>query len=96
VQSDGLLRAGVLPPQVRRAAPHCEDLQRDYDSILRTATFTVSPGVGRSLFEQLADARVSYFILYVDPSADIDALEQLAAELPLRGNATSPSDLDAT
>jgi alkanesulfonate monooxygenase SsuD/methylene tetrahydromethanopterin reductase-like flavin-dependent oxidoreductase (luciferase family) len=60
---------------------HCEELRRDYDSILRTATFTVSPGVGRSLFEELAGAGISYFILYVTPPADIGALEQLAAEL---------------
>jgi alkanesulfonate monooxygenase SsuD/methylene tetrahydromethanopterin reductase-like flavin-dependent oxidoreductase (luciferase family) len=60
---------------------HCEELQRDYDSILRTATFTVSPDVGRSLLEPLAGAGISYFILYVDPPADIAALEQVAAEL---------------
>ena len=60
---------------------HCEELQRDYDAILRTATFTVSPDVRRSLFARLAAAGISYFILYVDPPADLAALERVAAEL---------------
>jgi alkanesulfonate monooxygenase SsuD/methylene tetrahydromethanopterin reductase-like flavin-dependent oxidoreductase (luciferase family) len=67
---------------------HCEELHRDYDSILRTASFTVSADVRRDLFDQLAGAGISYFILYLDPPTDIIALERLAAELfsePLSG-----------
>jgi len=60
---------------------HCDELGRDYDSILRTATFTVSPGAGPDLFERLAAAGISYFILYVDPPGDVAALERLAADL---------------
>jgi alkanesulfonate monooxygenase SsuD/methylene tetrahydromethanopterin reductase-like flavin-dependent oxidoreductase (luciferase family) len=60
---------------------HCEELQRDYDTILRTATFTVSSDVRRSLFAGLAVSGISYFILYVDPPGDIAALGRVAAEL---------------
>ena len=60
---------------------HCEELQRDYDTILRTASFTVSHDVRRSLFATLAESGISYFMLYVDPPGDIAALERVAAEL---------------
>ena len=60
---------------------HCEELQRDYDAILRTASFTVSADVRRSLFATLASSGIAYFILYVDPPGDIAALERVAAEL---------------
>ena len=60
---------------------HCEELERDYDSILRTASFTISPGVGRGVFDELTGAGITYFIVYVDPPGDIAALEQLAAEV---------------
>jgi alkanesulfonate monooxygenase SsuD/methylene tetrahydromethanopterin reductase-like flavin-dependent oxidoreductase (luciferase family) len=60
---------------------HCDELQRDYDAILRTASFTVSSDVQRSLFATLAASGISYFILYVDAPGDIAALERVAAEL---------------
>lgn len=60
---------------------HCETYDRDYDAILRTATFTVTPDVDRSVFDELVRAGISYFIVYVDPPGDIAALEQLAAKV---------------
>ena len=60
---------------------HCEEHDRDYDAILRTATFTVTPDVGRSVFEELAGAGISYFIVYVDPPGDVAALERLAHDV---------------
>ena len=60
---------------------HCEELQRDYEAILRTASFTVSADVRRSLFATLAASGIAYFMLYIDPPGDIAALERVAAEL---------------
>ena len=60
---------------------HCEEVQRDYEAILRTASFTVSADVRRSLFATLAASGIAYFILYIDPPGDIAALERVAAEL---------------
>jgi alkanesulfonate monooxygenase SsuD/methylene tetrahydromethanopterin reductase-like flavin-dependent oxidoreductase (luciferase family) len=60
---------------------HCEELGRDYDSILRTASFTVASDVGRDMFDRLAAAGITYFILYVTPPGDVAALERLAADL---------------
>jgi alkanesulfonate monooxygenase SsuD/methylene tetrahydromethanopterin reductase-like flavin-dependent oxidoreductase (luciferase family) len=60
---------------------HCEELGRDYDSILRTASFTVAADAGRAVFDDLAGAGISYFILYVTPPGDVAALERLAVDL---------------
>jgi alkanesulfonate monooxygenase SsuD/methylene tetrahydromethanopterin reductase-like flavin-dependent oxidoreductase (luciferase family) len=60
---------------------HCDALMRDYDAILRTASFTVSADVQRSLFSTLAVSGISYFILYIDPPGEIAALEQVGRQL---------------
>ena len=60
---------------------HCEELGRDYDSILRTASFTVPSDVDRDVLDRLAAAGITYFILYVTPPGDVAALERLAATL---------------
>lgn len=60
---------------------HCDEIGRDYESILRTASFTVDVDVDPGLFETRAAAGVSYFILYFDPPTDLAALERLAAKL---------------
>jgi alkanesulfonate monooxygenase SsuD/methylene tetrahydromethanopterin reductase-like flavin-dependent oxidoreductase (luciferase family) len=60
---------------------HCEQVGRDYDSILRTASFTVRSDVDPELFPRLATAGISYFILYVDPPGDLAALERLAGAI---------------
>ena len=57
---------------------HCEELERDYDAIERTASFTVPPDVHDSLFEELAAAGIQRFIVYLDPPADLGVLERFA------------------
>jgi alkanesulfonate monooxygenase SsuD/methylene tetrahydromethanopterin reductase-like flavin-dependent oxidoreductase (luciferase family) len=51
---------------------HCEAVGRDYDTILKTASFTVEGDVD---FESLADAGIEYFIVYL---ADPDQLDAFA------------------
>ena len=63
---------------------HCEELQRDYEAILRTASFTVSADVRRSLFATLAASGIAYFMLYIDPPGDIAALERVASRAVLK------------
>ena len=65
---------------------HCDDVGRGYDEILRTASFTVSArelgsGELRPLFERLAVAGISYFIVYLDPPTELASLGRLAAEV---------------
>jgi alkanesulfonate monooxygenase SsuD/methylene tetrahydromethanopterin reductase-like flavin-dependent oxidoreductase (luciferase family) len=57
---------------------HCEALGRDDGEILKTATFTVRDGEHVD-FTALASAGIEYFIVYVDPPADLGALERFAA-----------------
>lgn len=56
---------------------HCEAAGRDYDSILKTASFTVTASNDVD-FAVLAAAGIEYFIVYLDPPADLDRLERLA------------------
>ena len=60
---------------------HCDDLGRDFDSIVRTASFTVGADAGPELFRPLVEAGISYFVVYVDPAGDGAALERFAAEV---------------
>ena len=49
---------------------HCDALGRDYDSILKTASFTVEDDVD---FDALADAGLEYFIVYLADPRELDA-----------------------
>jgi alkanesulfonate monooxygenase SsuD/methylene tetrahydromethanopterin reductase-like flavin-dependent oxidoreductase (luciferase family) len=60
---------------------HCDDVGRDYDAIEKTASFTVSPDIERSVFEAIAATGIETFIVYVDPPTDLAALERFAAAL---------------
>lgn len=56
---------------------HCDALGRNYDSIAKTASFTV--GASDEVdFEGLAAAGLEYFIVYLDPPTDLGALERFA------------------
>ena len=57
---------------------HCDALGRDYDTILKTASFTVADGDDVD-FEALAAAGIEYFIVYLDPPTDREMLERFAA-----------------
>jgi alkanesulfonate monooxygenase SsuD/methylene tetrahydromethanopterin reductase-like flavin-dependent oxidoreductase (luciferase family) len=56
---------------------HCHEAGRDYDAILKTASFTVGDG-DQVDFDALAAAGIEYFIVYLDPPTDLDLLEQFA------------------
>ena len=62
---------------------HCETLGRDYDSILKSASFTVTAGDDVD-FDSLAAAGIEYFIVYLDPPTDLSLLEQFAAAVALQ------------
>lgn len=57
---------------------HCDALGRDYDEILKTASFTVTASDDVD-FDAIAAAGIEYFIVYLDPPTDLDALERFAA-----------------
>jgi alkanesulfonate monooxygenase SsuD/methylene tetrahydromethanopterin reductase-like flavin-dependent oxidoreductase (luciferase family) len=57
---------------------HCEAVGRDYDSILKTASFTVT-GSDEVDFHALESAGIEYFIVYLDPPSDLGVLERFAA-----------------
>jgi alkanesulfonate monooxygenase SsuD/methylene tetrahydromethanopterin reductase-like flavin-dependent oxidoreductase (luciferase family) len=56
---------------------HCDAVGRDYDAILKTASFTVSDG-DEIDFDALGAAGIEYFIVYLDPPGDLDLLAQFA------------------
>jgi alkanesulfonate monooxygenase SsuD/methylene tetrahydromethanopterin reductase-like flavin-dependent oxidoreductase (luciferase family) len=58
---------------------HCHTVGRDYDEILKTASFTVREG-DEVDFEALAAAGIEYFILYLDPPTDLNVLERFASQ----------------
>jgi alkanesulfonate monooxygenase SsuD/methylene tetrahydromethanopterin reductase-like flavin-dependent oxidoreductase (luciferase family) len=57
---------------------HCEEVGRDYDAIEKTASFTVTAEIGRSVFDAIAETGISTFVVYVDPPTDLAALERFA------------------
>ena len=56
---------------------HCDAIGRDYDSILKTASFTVT---GETDFQALNGAGIDYFIVRLDPPTDVALLERFARE----------------
>ena len=56
---------------------HCETLGRDYDAILKTASFTVTENDDVD-FEALAAAGIQYCIVYLDPPTNLERLERFA------------------
>lgn len=58
---------------------HCEALGRDYGEILKTASFTITASDDVD-FDALAAAGIEYFIVYLDPPTDLDALERFARD----------------
>jgi alkanesulfonate monooxygenase SsuD/methylene tetrahydromethanopterin reductase-like flavin-dependent oxidoreductase (luciferase family) len=56
---------------------HCDALGRDYDAILKTASFTVTQSDDVD-FDAIAAAGIEYFIVYLDPPTDLDRLERFA------------------
>jgi alkanesulfonate monooxygenase SsuD/methylene tetrahydromethanopterin reductase-like flavin-dependent oxidoreductase (luciferase family) len=57
---------------------HCEAVGRDYDAILKTASFTITQS-DEVDFDALVEAGIEYFILYLDPPTDLDLVERFAA-----------------
>jgi alkanesulfonate monooxygenase SsuD/methylene tetrahydromethanopterin reductase-like flavin-dependent oxidoreductase (luciferase family) len=57
---------------------HCEDAERDYDTIEKTASFTVDPAFDPAVLHGIAEAGIETFVLYLDPPTDLAALERLA------------------
>jgi alkanesulfonate monooxygenase SsuD/methylene tetrahydromethanopterin reductase-like flavin-dependent oxidoreductase (luciferase family) len=56
---------------------HCDAVGRDYDAILKTASFTVAGG-DEIDFDALGAAGIEYFIVYLDPPGNLDLLAQFA------------------
>jgi alkanesulfonate monooxygenase SsuD/methylene tetrahydromethanopterin reductase-like flavin-dependent oxidoreductase (luciferase family) len=56
---------------------HCDDVGRDYDTIEKTASFTVNAGDDVD-FRALAATGIETFIVYVDPPTDLERLERFA------------------
>jgi alkanesulfonate monooxygenase SsuD/methylene tetrahydromethanopterin reductase-like flavin-dependent oxidoreductase (luciferase family) len=56
---------------------HCDDVGRDYETIEKTASFTVKDGVD---FAAIAAAGIETFIVYLDPPTDLNQLEQFARD----------------
>jgi len=50
---------------------HCENLERDYDEIEKTASFTVTPD-DRVDFAAIAETGIETFILYVQPWSELE------------------------
>lgn len=61
---------------------HCQAVGRDYDSIRKTASFTVTASDDVD-FEVLAAAGIEYFIVYLDPPSDLAVLERFASRIDL-------------
>jgi alkanesulfonate monooxygenase SsuD/methylene tetrahydromethanopterin reductase-like flavin-dependent oxidoreductase (luciferase family) len=57
---------------------HCADVQRDYDAIEKTASFTIDRGFDAAVLPAIAAAGIETFVLYVDPPTSPAALESLA------------------
>ena len=77
MQLHGLVRPGVLPSQLDVLRRHCDDVGRDYDTIEKTASFTVNAGDDVD-FRALAATGIETFIVYVDPPTDLERLERFA------------------
>jgi alkanesulfonate monooxygenase SsuD/methylene tetrahydromethanopterin reductase-like flavin-dependent oxidoreductase (luciferase family) len=60
---------------------HCEAVDRDYDTIEKTASFTVTADLDPAVLRAIASVGIETFILYVDPPTDLAALERLASTL---------------
>ena len=58
---------------------HCDALGRDYEEILKTASFTVTASDDVD-FDAIAAVGIEYFIVYLDPPTDLDALERFARD----------------
>jgi alkanesulfonate monooxygenase SsuD/methylene tetrahydromethanopterin reductase-like flavin-dependent oxidoreductase (luciferase family) len=56
---------------------HCDAVGRDFDTIEKTASFTVR---GEVDFEALAAAGIETFIVYLDPPTDLAKLERFARD----------------
>jgi alkanesulfonate monooxygenase SsuD/methylene tetrahydromethanopterin reductase-like flavin-dependent oxidoreductase (luciferase family) len=56
---------------------HCATVGRDYDTIEKTASFTLAPGDDVD-FAALAAAGIETFIVYIDPPTDLKRLETVA------------------
>ncbi|MFL5757800.1 MAG: LLM class flavin-dependent oxidoreductase [Chloroflexota bacterium] len=56
---------------------HCAEVGRDYDTIEKTASFTLAHGDGVD-FATLAAAGIETFIVYIDPPTDLKRLETVA------------------
>jgi alkanesulfonate monooxygenase SsuD/methylene tetrahydromethanopterin reductase-like flavin-dependent oxidoreductase (luciferase family) len=56
---------------------HCDAVGRDYDAILKTASFTVTESADVD-FDAIAAAGIEYFIVYLDPPTDLDRLQRFA------------------
>ena len=59
---------------------HCQALDRDYDAILKTASFTVTASDDVD-FDSLAAAGIEYLIVYLDPPSDLSVLERFASRV---------------
>ena len=62
---------------------HCDDLGRDPDEILKTATFTVNgdePGLAETLAAIVA-AGIEYFILYFERPTDLEGMRRFATDV---------------
>ncbi len=56
---------------------HCDEVERDYDTIEKTASFTVRTG-GEVDFAALVSAGIETFIVYLEPPTDLGRLERFA------------------
>jgi alkanesulfonate monooxygenase SsuD/methylene tetrahydromethanopterin reductase-like flavin-dependent oxidoreductase (luciferase family) len=56
---------------------HCDEVERDYDAIEKTASFTLGRDDDVDL-GALAAAGIETFIVYLDPPTDLDRLERFA------------------
>ena len=59
---------------------HCHTVCRDYDAILKTASFTVTAS-DEIDFDALAAVGIEYFIVYLDPPSDLTVLERFASRM---------------
>jgi alkanesulfonate monooxygenase SsuD/methylene tetrahydromethanopterin reductase-like flavin-dependent oxidoreductase (luciferase family) len=57
---------------------HCDAVGRDYDEILKTASFTVTESDDID-FNAIAAVGIEYFIVYLDPPTDLKVLERFAS-----------------
>ena len=59
---------------------HCAAVGRDYDEIVKTATFTVREADAVD-FDAIAAAGIETFIVYLDPPGDLDVLQRFASRV---------------